>query len=567
MNDLGSNSEHFVLGKEPPQEAPCQKACPLKADIPRYLRLVADGKFADAASVIRERNPFPSICGRACLNFCELQCPVTHGEGAIMIRAVERFVAQRDTGLWKSRVKVGKATGKKVAVIGAGPAGLTAAYYLVKQGHGATVFEVLPFAGGMLRFGVPEYRLPLSVLNQEIQNIMDMGIDLKLNSPVKDLDVLLQQGFDAVLLALGRHEGVGLPIPGNDLPEVLVNIDFLRGVRMSEDAKNGPQSSVAGRHVIVLGGGDVAMDCARTALRLGAAKVEVVCLEGCDAMPAHLRELKEAEEEGVIIYNDRTASRILEKDGHVAGVETLNVTFMEFDSCGCLTLQTEPGSEQILPCDVVIFAVGQRPGLACIPENAGIQMTPQSMIDFNPDTLATTRPGVFAAGDIATTQPASATWAIAAGRQAAMSIDKYLGGTGDIEESLSPAEGDLPPMDREAIDVERASAPLLPLEERLSGFPEVELGLDEQTAMEQAKRCLRCDRPIMINMDSCSGCVLCAIACSFFTGDEEKFNPFKAKIKVSRQEKQNDFFVELLPECINCGFCTKYCNYNAIVRS
>ena len=567
MNQIGSSGEQYVLGKEPPAQAPCQEACPMHTDIPRFLRRVAERNFAEAVAVIRETNPFPSICGRVCFNQCELNCPMTEEFGAPMIRAVELFASKQDPGAWKAKVDMAEPTGKKVAVVGAGPAGLTAAYHLTRLGHSVSVFEALPYAGGMLRVGIPEYRLPGSVVDQEIQTIVELGVDIRLNSEIMNLDALLGQGFDAVLLAVGTHEGDKLSIPGSELPEVLMGTEFLKSVRASQETREVLKDRVAGKHVLVLGGGNVAMDCSRAAVRLGARKAEVACLESREEMRAHISEIEEGREEGVTIYNNVSPNRIVEKDGHVAGVETLKVTCMEFDQDDCLYLETEEASEQMLPCEVVIFAIGQRPDLTFLSEGIGIGVTRRSTIESDPQTYATSRAGVFAAGDASTTKPAWLSYAIAEGRGAATSIDQYLGGSGDIFQKLSEAESVIAPLDREAVDVERRPLSLLPLDRRLSGFDEVEIGLDEEAAVEQAKRCLRCDRPITINTDPCSGCMLCAMACSFFTSGEGMFNLSKAKIKISRKEYQNDFFVELLPECINCGLCTKYCNYNVLVRA
>ena len=567
MNQDASNGEQYPIGKEPPQQAPCQEACPMHTNIPRFLRRVAERNFTEAIAVIRETNPFPSICGRVCFNQCELNCPMTEEFGAPMIRAVELFAAKQDPGAWKAKIKAAEPTGRKVAVVGAGPAGLTAAYHLTRLGHHVTVFEALPYAGGMLRVGIPQYRLPVSVVEQEIQTIVELGVDIRLNNRITNLDELLAQGFDAALLAVGTHEGSKLSIPGSELTEVLVGTEFLKSVAASDGTRKTVKKQITGNHVLVLGGGNAAMDCARAAIRLGASKAEVACVESREEMRAHISEIEEGQEEGITIHNNLSPKRIIEKDGHVAGIETLRVTCMEFDQDDCLYLETEEASEQILPCDVVIFAIGQRPDLTFLSKGSRIDVTRRLTIESDPATYATARAGVFAAGDAATTKPAWLSYAIAAGRESAASIDTYLGGTGDISQKLGEADDEIATLDREAVDIERRPLALLPLKQRLTGFDEVEIGLDEQAAVEQAKRCLRCDRPITINTAPCSGCHLCALACSFFTGGEDMFNLSKARIKISRKEYQNDFLVELLPECINCGLCTKYCNYNVLVRA
>ncbi len=422
---------------------------------------------------------------------------------------------------------------EKVAIIGAGPCGLTAAKDLRKLGYPVTIFEALPLAGGMLRVGVPDYRLPPQIVDREVREIIDLGIDLRLNTPVTNLDEVMKEGFKAVLIAVGAHEGRKLPIPGANLPEVLINTQFLRDVslmnlgfgsirtersssdgsgKIAQSAIRNPQSVVQNRHVLVLGGGNVAMDCARTAVRLGAAKVEMACLESREKMPASIEEIHEAEEEGITVYPSRSFKRILDKDGHVAGVEAVKVTFMEFDGEGRLNLQTEEGSEHVLPCEVVIFAIGQRAGLAFIPESAGVGVTRMSTIAVNPNTYAATRPGVFAAGD-ATTGTAYVIEAVAAGHKAAASMHRYLRG-----EEMEPApQPELPVVKMAKEEVQervakgevkvtpRVKMAASPAGQRVSSFTEVSLGYTEEEAKAEASRCLACG--------ICSECLCCYYKC------------------------------------------------------
>ncbi len=275
-----------------------------------------------------------------------------------------------------------------MAIIGAGPCGLTAAKDLVTTGYGVTVLEALPVAGGMLRVGVPEYRLPSRIVNREVQEIIDLGVELRLNTKVEDLDDLFAEGFQAVLIAVGAHEGKRLPISGADHPEALTAVHYLRDVRLG----NGPDLS--DRKVLVLGGGNVAFDCARTAARSGAKTVGVACLEPRDAMLADEPEVIEAEEEGIKVFTSRSFNRICQSNGNITGVEAVDVSFMRFETDGSLTLDTVPDSEHNLPCDVVIFAIGQRIGLALIPDDSGVGVTQQGMIAVNPNTFATSHPGV-----------------------------------------------------------------------------------------------------------------------------------------------------------------------------
>ena len=517
--------------------APCRDACPAGQRAQGYIALIREGRIEEAMRVIKEDNPFPGICGRICNHRCEDACNRKLVDEPISIATLKRFVADQVYAMpYLPPDPLPYQFEERVAIIGAGPAGLTAAKDLRKLGYPVTVFEALPIAGGMLRVGVPDYRLPPLIVDREVREIVDLGIDLRLNSPVTDLDTVMDQGFQAVLVAVGAHEGRRLPIPGANLPEVLVNTQFLRdvslwnlGIRnhtpatppLSEEKGKGrggpsaipnPQSKIQNRHVLVLGGGNVAIDCARTAVRLGAVKVEMACLESREKMPAHPDEVREAEEEGITIYPSRSFKRVLEKDGHVTGVETLNVTFMEFDSEGRLTLETQERSEQVLPCTVVIFAIGQRAGLAFIPESAGVGITRESTIAVNPNTCAATRAGVFAAGD-ATTGTAYVIEAVASGHKAAASIHRYLRGE-ELEPQPKP---ELPVVKmtkeelQERVDsgevkvTPRVRAKAREADQRTRSFNEVSLGYTEEEAKTEAARCLACG--------ICSECLCCSYKC------------------------------------------------------
>jgi heterodisulfide reductase subunit A-like polyferredoxin len=499
--------------------AACRDACPTGQRAQGYIALIREGRYEDAMRVIKEDNPFPGICGRICNHRCEEACNRNLVDEPISIASLKRFVADQIYAQpYNPPDPVPYKFEEKVAIIGAGPCGLTAAGDLRKLGYPVTVFEALPLAGGMLRVGIPDYRLPPMIVDREVREIIDLGIYLRLNTPVTNLDEVMKEGFKAVLIAVGAHEGRKLPIPGADLPEVLINTQVLRDVSLSnigiepEKGKIHPKEIIAKRHVLVLGGGNVAMDCARTALRLGAAKVEMACLESREKMPADAVEIQEAEEEGIRIYNDRSFRRVLEKDGHVAGLEAVNVTFMEFDSEGRLNLKTEEGSEHLLPCEVVIFAIGQRAGLAFIPESAGVGITRASTISINPNTFAATRPGVFAAGD-ATTGTGYVVEAVASGHKVAASMHRYLRGE-EMEPAVKPelpvvkmTEGEIEEkLERGEVRV----APRVPMKHqtvglRASSFQEVNLGYSEEEAKAEAARCLSCG--------VCSECLCCYYKC------------------------------------------------------
>jgi len=343
---------------------------------------------------------------------------------------------------------------------------------------------------------------------------VDMGVDLRLNTQVTDLDALFDQGYQAVLISVGAHEGKKLRIPGADLPGVLVNTSFLRDVRL------GSPPDFAGRTVFVIGGGNVAIDCARTAVRLGAASVTMACLESREKMPAHPSEVADAEAEGVAVLSARTFLRIV-GNGRVAGVECQDVTRFEFDSEGQLILETKPGSEQVVECDTVIFSIGQRAGLAFIPPDTGVGVTRQGTIAVNPNTFAATRPGVFAAGD-ATTGTAFVVEAVAAGHQAAKSIHRYLLGQ-DMEPRFAP---DLPVVKLTSDEAKgrvtrgqassdaRTAMAHIPVERRRGTFVEVETGYSEEQARQEATRCLQCG--------ICSECLSCVAVCQAKAIDHEQ---------------------------------------------
>ena len=487
--------------------APCRDACPAGQRAQGYIALIREGRYADAMRVIKEDNPFPGICGRICNHRCETECNRNLVDEPISIAALKRFVTDQvyaDDYVPPQRAP--REFAERVAVIGAGPCGLTAAKDLVLAGYGVTVFEALPVAGGMLRVGVPEYRLPSWIVNREVQEIVDLGVELRLNTPVDDLDGLFEQGFSSVLLAVGAHEGKRLPIAGADHPDVLVNTLFLRDVRL------GNPPSLNGRHVLVLGGGNVAMDCARTAARLGAKQVDMACLEARETMPAHEEEIVEAENEGVRLYPARSFTRVVTEDGRISGVEAAAVSAMCFESDGSLTLETLPDSEHVLACDMVIFAIGQHAGLAFIPEDGDVGTTPQRAIAVDPDTFATSRSGVFAAGD-ATTSSSFVIEAVASGHKSARSIHEYLRGESSASRDAEPPVVKLDPADVAArvgegeIEVKpRVRMAELDAAARRQSFEEVYLGYTEAEARAEAERCLQCG--------VCSECLACQYACA-----------------------------------------------------
>jgi len=493
--------------------APCRDACPAGQRAQGYIALIREGRWQDAMRVIKMDNPFPGICGRICNHRCEDACNRTLVDEPINIRALKRFVTDKVYAEAREPVEpILRTSDKRVAVIGAGPCGLTAAQDLVLAGFGVTVIEAMPVAGGMLRLGVPEYRLPTDIIQREVQDIIDLGVDLRLNTTVDNLDDLFAEGYNAVLIAVGAHEGIRLPIPGADLDGVLVNTHFLRDVRLGKFDNGTGEESGLGDKVLVLGGGNVAIDCARTAVRMGR-EVHLACLENREQMPAHAWEVDAAEEEGVVLHPGRTFERILGgKNGRVSGVECQQVASFSFDERGRLQIEKKPDTDHEIVCDTVIFSVGQRAGLAFIPDDANVGMTENQTIAINPNTLATSRPGVFAAGDCIS-GTAFVIEAVDRGHTAASSIQRYLQG----EPLEPPAKPELPVVHLSTNEIEeriargelrkepRVPMPELPVEERIDNFVEVEGGYDDESAQAEAARCLACG--------ICSECMSCVFAC------------------------------------------------------
>jgi NADH-quinone oxidoreductase subunit F len=458
--------------------APCSHTCPANIDVPRYIRFIAQGKPAEALAVIREKIPFPFVCGYVCVHPCEAKCRRALLDEAIRIKELKRFAAEHGDGLWKENRKIAPATGKRVVVVGSGPAGLTAAYYLAKLGHKVTVFEALPEAGGMMRVGIPDYRLPKDILRADIKEIEDIGVDIKTNTRVDSLDEL--QDYNAVFLATGAHQGIKIGVKGEDGPGVMDCVSFLREVSLGKRVG-------VGERVAVIGGGNAAIDSARTALRLGAREVTILYRRTRGEMPASAEEIEGAIAEGVKIEFLVAPSRIARKNG---GVElgSIRMRLGAIDASGRPRPEPIEGSEFLMSFDTIIAAVGQRPE---VHAQFNLTLGQGNTIQVDPETLATSREGVFAGGD-AKNGPASVIEAIADGRQAAISIDKYLGGKGEIDEILAPPEEITAPLE-EVAEGGRSEVPALPLAERLKSFKLVELGMGEKAAIGEAKRCLRCD--------------------------------------------------------------------------
>ena len=478
--------------------SPCHHSCPINENAHTYIRLIAEGKFDEAIAASRERNPFPSICGRVCYHPCELKCRRSEIDEPIAIAALKRFAADYEASIGRVVQPVERQWEEKVAVIGSGPAGLSAAYHLTKRGYAVTVFEALSVAGGMMAVGIPDYRLPKAVLQKEIDAIEQMGVEIKLNTPVGaelTLNNLFQQGYKAIFIATGTHKGGRLSIEGEDAKGVIEGTTFLQEVNLGKKLP-------LGEKVAVIGGGNVAIDAARTALRLGAKEVAIVYRRSREEMPAHQWEVEEAENEGVKFHFLVLPTKVLSNNGTVTDMECIRMRLGERDESGRRRPIPIEGSEFTLEVDTVIPAISQSPDLFFLINsgNDGLETTKQSTFVVDQETLATTRDGVFAGGDCVS-GPTMVVEAIASGEQAAMSIHSYLR-DGKVEE-LHPREKarldaqlmEKPTQVKSEGGLEqqpRQVTPVLPLEQRQHNFAEIELCFTEEMAVTEAKRCLQC---------------------------------------------------------------------------
>jgi formate dehydrogenase beta subunit len=474
---------------------PCKFACPANIDVPRYINLIAQGQYADAAAVVREKVPFAAVLGHACARPCEKVCRSREVNEPIAICALKRFAVDKTLNSSSTPPAKAQPSGKRVAVIGSGPSGLTAAYYLAKLGHAVTVFEAQPKLGGMMRYGVQQYRLPESILEDDLNRILQLDIDVKTDALAQgplSLNELKAQGHDAILLATGLQKSRILPVEGSTNPDVLGGLDLLRDVRLGKDVK-------VKDHVLVVGGGSVAIDVALTTLRLGAKKVDMVCLEKCEEMPAFPWEIEQAAEEGVVTSNSWGVKRILiDENQKITGIELVRCASV-FDENHRFNPSYDESTKTTMPAEMIVFAIGQAPDLTGLSDADSLKSARSGILEVNDATLETNVAGVFACGDVVK-GPGSIVDAVALGRKAAAAIDKYLGGSGDIDEKLTqPKKPDnWLGREEEFSSKRRAEMPHLPVEQRSGNFSEVAVGFDEKAATSEANRCLRCDLRLQI---------------------------------------------------------------------
>jgi NADPH-dependent glutamate synthase beta subunit-like oxidoreductase len=602
---------------------PCMMACPAHTNAGRYVSLIAEGRFAEAYRYARDPNPMASICGRVCAHPCETACRRGEIDKPIAIRALKRFLTERYGPESRHRGHYAPGAAEpnsfKVAIIGSGPVGLSAAHDLALLGYSVTIFEAAPVPGGMLYLGIPEYRLPRDVVEAQVREILETGdITLRLKQAAgRDFTVadLRHQGFHAVLIAVGAHRSRDLSIPGVDLDGVHKGIDFLLNVNLG-------YKFTIGKKVIVVGGGNVAMDVARSAarevvkqhvegeivpsddsiaavatremvdvslsaLRMGASEVHIVCLEKRHEMPAALEEIEEAESEGIIMHPGFGPKRIVGRDGKVAALETLDTKWV-FDEAGRFNPAFAEGSEKQLACDTIIMAIGQAANLDFLRPEDGVQTSPRGLIAVNRETLMTSASGIFAGGDCVF-GPRLIIDSVGDGKRAAIAIDEFLRGRKHPEPLIEVSILDRHRMFSDFMDIPRQIVPMLPIDRR-TGVTEVEIGYDEESAMAEARRCLHCWVNTVFEGNPedgtecvlCGGCVdVCPENClSLVSLDRIEFEP---GVLETIRDNSPVFGIELddvaadelgvitgsamikdETRCIRCGLCALRCPANTI---
>jgi len=531
--------------------APCTMTCPAHVDARHYIEKIAEEDYSGAVRLVREQNPLPAVCGRICTRPCEDECRRNLVDERIAIDGLKRFASDYEATHGIILPEKAPATGKKVAVIGAGPAGLSCAYYLLLKGHAVTIFERRAKAGGMLRYGIPSYRLPRDILEREAGLIESLGAEIRYGIEFgKDVtpESLKEEGFSAIFLGVGSQKGWALGCAGEDACQenILTGVEFLGRVEQARDV------DLTGKRIVVVGGGNTAIDAARTSVRLGASQVEIVYRRGKAEMPAHAEEIAAAEAEGVSL-RVLTVPKAVRKDEHGAVLTLIRTELGEPDASGrCRPAEVE-GSEYDLAADLVISAVGQTQDLSFLNEKFPLE-TVKGRLAADGATGKTALPGVYAGGDVVT-GPATAIEAIAAGKRSALAIDAYLRG----EEYRAPdayfhVKGktlrEVDPAEYEEMEKLPKQHPAeIPPEERKRTFDEAELSFTEEEARKEAARCLKC------GCDAQDDCLLRKYSAQY-GADQFAFTGEKARLP---RDDSHPYFFRDPSKCILCGRCMRIC--------
>ena len=532
---------------------PCNEACPAGNDIEGFMVLVREGKLQEAWELIKEENPFPGVCGRVCFHPCEFSCNRREYDEALSIQAVERLIADSHFNTKRQRHHAKLQRKERIAVIGSGPAGLTCAYHLARMGYGVTVFESHSSPGGILRIGIPEYRLPKRILDDEVSEIQSWGVEIKTNAHIgKDVAFEDLKKYRAVFIATGAHRSRSLNIEGERLEGVLSGLEFLRRVHTGEKV-------FPGERMVVIGGGNVAVDAARSAWRLGAQEIQMVCLESKEEMPAFPEEIAESEREGIRILPSAMPLRITPGAGKAKKVEFIKAKLGEPKPDGSLNPIPIPGTEFSLEADSVITAIGEVPDLSFLPQEVPVK---RGLIEVDEMGFVHSK-GYFAGGD--TTNPYhTVAGAIGSGKRAALAIHEYLqgrwlrekfpmiqvgeNGTISMRKYFHSPQGEANPPVVLFKDIKtdyfehrpRVPTPQLSTDERRGEFREIHSGLKREEGQEEASRCFNCG--------VCNGCDNCWIYCP----------DLAVKRKNDRYEIDYDY-------CKGCGICFEECPRSAIL--
>lgn len=518
---------------------PCTHACPVKTDVRGYLAAIARQDYGEAYRLIRANNPFPTVCAWVCPHPCEDHCRRGDVDASLAIRSLKRFAVEKAGTDCAAAPRV-RNSGKNIAIVGAGPSGLTAAYDLTGFGHRVVVYERNHAPGGHFLTSLPVYRLPRENLRKDVAAILATGITVHTGVEVgRDVTLhALRKEYDAVVIAAGLQESKGLPLPGASHPDVLKALPFMRQANLGE-------KPAIGSRVLVVGGGDVAMDVARTAVRLGVGSVTAICMESREEMPAHTWEVEEALEEGVGLVNSYGPVEVVVEEGRITGLKAQKVKSV-FDSAGRFHPAYEPDAFLSLPCDTVILAVGQGPDQEFI-KGSGLEVNHRGFLAADETFLNTSVAGVFTCGEVVS-GPGLAIAAIASGHRAAGAVNQYLHGEGRVTADAEQGAIGILPGDvaGRVPQQNRGEMPVLPVALRVKNFAPYELGLDEKTAIIEAGRCLSCGLGAQVFADQCVACLTCLRVCPYEVPLVERAASMPAE------------------GCQACGICAAYCPAGAI---